>query len=246
MSEENLNQPQNETKPGPSFWQDKTVLITLSVMILAGLLTVAWITHRTLKTVENFTRTGLNSTTQLSVFSVAESLHKQSKLVIQSALITVDQSLEKETVLSLGGFAFGLGTSNLRMVSMGNRVQYYIPLNDVAESDIVWDGEKKTLTLKVPAPIVDSDLVEVQQDPRQILFLGEDSWFDWARGSGKSELAQEAKDNLRQYVLRTARTRYYMNMAEDNTAREMERLVHALIAPLEPEARVVVQFKRKH
>ncbi len=177
---------------------------------------------------------------------MAESLHKQSKLVIQSALITVDQTLEKETVLSLGGFAFGLGTSNLRMVSMGNRVQYYIPLNDVAENDIVWDGEKKTLTLKVPAPVVDSDLVEIQQDPRQILFLGENSWFDWARGGGKPELAQEAKDNLRQYVLKTARTRYYMSMAEDNAAREMERLVQTLITPLEPEARVIVEFKKKH
>ena len=187
--------------------------------------------------------TGTRLPPTFTLYSVADSLQRQSKLVIQTALVTVDQSLEKENTLSLAGYAFDLGSSNLRMISLGNKVQYYVPLKEITETDIQWDSEKKTLTVKVPPPVADTEMVEIQTDPQQILFLGESSWFDWARGGGKTELAQEAKDNLRNYVLQTARSRYYMSLAEENAQRELERLLVTILYPIEPQTRIVIEFK---
>ena len=217
-----------------------TFLILFSILVL-GLF--GWLAYTVTSTLKQVAKVEVNSNTNISIYSVANSLQRQSKLVVQTALVTVDQSLEKESVLSMGGFAFGLGTSNLRMISMVNRVQYYVPLKDITESDINWNSENKTLLIKIPPPIADSEMVEIQTDPKQILFLGEDSWFDWARGGGKTELAQEAKDNLRNYVLRTARSRYYMSLAEENAHRELERLLGTILYPIEPQCRIIIEFK---
>ncbi|HQC41945.1 MAG TPA: DUF4230 domain-containing protein [Verrucomicrobiota bacterium] len=217
-----------------------TLLILFSVLVLGLFGRLAYTITSTLK---QAAKVEVSSSTNISIYSVANSLQRQSKLVVQTALVTVDQSMEKESVLSMGGFAFGLGTSSLRMISMGNRVQYYVPLKDITESDINWNSENKTLLIRVPPPIADSEMVEIQTDPKQILFLGKDSWFDWARGGGKTELAQEAKDNLRNYVLRTARSRYYMSLAEENAQRELERLLCTILYPIEPQCRIVIEFK---
>lgn len=217
-----------------------TLLILFSVLVLV---LFSWLAYTITSTLKQVAKVEVNSNTSISIYSVANSLQRQSKLVVQTALVTVDQSLEKESVLSMGGFAFGLGTSNLRMISMGNRVQYCVPLKDITESDINWNSENKTLLIKIPPPIADSEMIEIQTDPKQILFLGEDSWFDWARGGGKTELAQEAKDNLRNYVLRTARSRYYMGLAEENAQRELERLLGTILYPIEPQCRIVIEFK---
>ena len=105
-----------------------TFLILFSILVL-GLF--GWLAYTVTSTLKQVAKVEVNSNTNISIYSVANSLQRQSKLVAQTALVTVDQSLEKESVLSMGGFAFGLGTSNLRRRSMGTRVQYYVPQKDI-------------------------------------------------------------------------------------------------------------------
>lgn len=235
----------NEKRREP-FWQNKTVALYLIVVTLFVMITSVWAVHRVLSITAELGKVVVESNTNVSVFSVAESLQRQSKLIVQTALITVDQTLEKESILSLGGFAFELGSSNLRMVSMGNKVQYYIPMHKISDNDIQWNSETKVLTIRVPLPVVDSDMVELQENPRQIIFLGENSWFDWASGNGLPKLTQQAKEDMREYVLRTARTHYYMSLAKENAQRELERLLETIIRPMNLQARIIVEFKEKN
>lgn len=218
-------------------------LTLLTILVCVGFLFMSIMGWYLLGMVKKLGDLEVKAQTAISVFSIVESLQRHSKLIVQTALITVDQTLEKENILSLGNYAFELGSSNLRMISMGNRVQYYIPMQGISDSDINWISDTRTITVKIPHPIVDTEMVDIQQDPRQIIFLGNESWIDWARNTGKNELAQKAKDNLRQYVLRAAKTRYYISTAEENALREVERLLHTLIYPIDPQIKIIVEFK---
>lgn len=240
-----MNEVQSNEKKRVPFWQNKMVAIYLIIITLFVMITSVWAVHRVLSITAQLGKVVVESSTNISVFSVAESLHRQSKLIVQTALITVDQTLEKENVLSLGGFAFEFGSSNLRMVSMGNKVQYYIPMHKISDNDILWDSETETLTIRVPLPTVDSDMIELQDNPRQIIFLGENSWYDWASGNGVPKLTKQAQNNMREYVLRTARTHYYMSLAKENAQRELERLLETIVRPINPQARFIVEFKEK-
>jgi len=219
----------------------------LLFVFLFALLGVAsiWILKSELKQLgDRIEQIGFSERAVVSVWSVAENLQKQSKLIVQSALITVDQTVEKENIFSLGGFAFELGTSNLRMVAMGNKVQYYLPLNEIDISDINWNGETKILKVMCPLPVVDADMVEVQNDPRYILFLGNNCWFDWAKGGAQSELTAQAKESLREYVLRAAKTNYHISMAKENARHELYCFLSALLSPIEPDIHIVLEFKK--
>ncbi len=220
----------------------KPMLISLVLATILATAVGLWGVFKVMTVADQVSRLSLDSRCKVSVFGIAESLSRQPKLIVQTALITVDQSLENENILQLGGFAFEIGNSNLRLVSMGNKVQYYIPMEKITDGDIIWNADERKLTVVVPEPIVDENFIELQQDPKQIIILGKSSWVDWASGK-KSALEDAAKNNMRDYVIRAAKTSYYRDLAKENATRELKRILTAIIQPMVADATIQVEYR---
>jgi hypothetical protein len=101
------------------------------------------------------------------------------------------------------------------------------------------------LTLKVPKPVIDERMVEVQTDPR---FVELNTDVGWARLDSRSgaHLREEARTALRAEVLREARRRLAVDYHQE-ALRSADEAVRRFMAPLRSalgdRMKLVVQFE---
>ena len=149
-------------------------------------------------------------TVKTIMLSAVESVKKESKLVVQSAKISVkiDTYSRKTAMWDL----IDLGTSSVELWAVQNCVQYYIPTKVLTTDMFVWDDRTKTIVIKnLPPPILDEDIVEVQSDPAKILIKTRNGWCRSVETTEKLEV--QMRKLLRKAVLREGRKKSLMEKA---------------------------------
>jgi hypothetical protein len=176
-------------------------------------------------------------TIETSIQTSIQRFHEQGKLVVYSAEINVDLSKESEKRI-LWGYV-NLGTTSIHLRSFGNKVQYKIPLEEITQANFKWDPISRMLTLILPPPEVDQDLVEVQTDPSKIEIERSIGWARLNSNSGKF-VEEEANRELRSAVLQEANNPRYLQAAEQSAS---ER-VRAFVETVHPaHSKLVIHFK---
>jgi len=158
-----------------------------------------------------------------------ESARESGKLVVYTQTVTavVEKTSEKKYAIKfIGDIKLGDTVTSLR--AQGNKVQYYIPLDGLDESDFAYDPGQKCLTVTLPRPVLDSEMVEVQSNPDLIEIQTNVGWGRLGGYSG-AYLEDQAKKELRDAVLQEGSKPTLQEKADA----EGESLVRSkLLAPL--------------
>ena len=107
------------------------------------------------------------------VLSSVDKMHKENKLVVFSADISVDVTREEGST----SWGFYWGTNIARVVVKNARVQYVIDLGNMQTSDFVYQERENVMAVTLPRPHVDASMVAI--DPGQVMTL--DLRGGWAR-----------------------------------------------------------------
>jgi hypothetical protein len=161
-------------------WAFASVLIVM--MIIGGLL-IYYITSRTfhaIHTVPNAIRDFAADVgrpkvvIQEVVVSAVEDAHRANKLVVLNAKVNADVTRME------GSSSWGIywGTNTARVLVRDARVQYAIDLAGIGTSDFVYDEKAKRVTVTVPHPQLDTQMVSI--DPSKIETLDlTTGWMRW-------------------------------------------------------------------
>jgi len=153
-------------------------------------------------------------------------LQKKSKLVVHEA--TIDADIQKSEEYRSWGVYWGTNTA--RVVVKNAKVQFVIPLEQVGSANFTYDETAKKLTVKVPAPRVDEDMVAI--DPAQISVV--DARGGWARFD-KQETVDRARQALKPKVIEQAKSPLFKRVAEDDGKTAMKNFLAPLIEQLGKE-----------
>ena len=138
-----------------------------------------------------------------------QSIKREKKLVVMTADIRVSMIAEDPKVKTVWKWDVNLGTTQVAMLVPGNKVQYYVPTDEIA---IDWDTDRGLLTAILPPPRLDTEFVAVQSDPNQIQVLTKAGWARLESRSGEF-LEHRMKRLLRTRVLREGRSELLLQSA---------------------------------
>ena len=172
------------------------------------------------------------------IYTTLSNMVNQSKLVVLSTQINVDLTKSNEKVI----WGVPLGTTTVTVRALDNRVQYCVPLTNISKGDFRYDGVHKRLTLRVPAPRIDEDLVEVQSDPSKIEFRTDVGWARLNSRSGQF-LRDQAQRELRPAIVREGNNSLYLDRAKSNAREDLKKLLEPLGTKLKEDVEVEVEFK---
>ena len=162
----------------------------------------------------------------------------QSKLVVLSASVNVEITKSDEKVI----WGVPLGTTVVALRARDNRVQYYVPLTNISKGDFKYDDVHKRLTLRVPKPVVDKDLVEVQSDPSKIEVRTDVGWARFDRFSGQI-LREQAQRELRPVIILEAKNPLYIDKAKTNAREALKKLLEPMASKLKDDVEMEIEFK---
>lgn len=167
-------------------------------------------------------------------------LNTRAKLVALTPTFDVQLSRSAETKMLWG--MLDLGTTTVRMRASGNKVQYIVPLDQLREADFKFDTASRTLSLTLPPPELDHDIVEVQSDPAKIEIETENGWAKLDRYSG-GPMRDDVKREFRSAVLRIGNSEWFQTQARVHAKDELERILAGSVKAIGDNIRVSVQFK---
>ncbi|NCB39583.1 MAG: DUF4230 domain-containing protein [Erysipelotrichia bacterium] len=127
-------------------------------------------------------------------------LDQTRKLVVHTQDVDIDFNLERPERKFREMIPWGKATVRLKV--MGNRVQFYVPLDELSEKNFVYDRRNHRLTIEVPKLKIDRDLVKVQSDPAKIFEEKNGSWMPF--GPDVEQLSLEARSQLENKVILAA------------------------------------------
>jgi len=171
------------------------------------------------------------------IYTTLSNMVNQSKLVVLSTQLNVDLTKSNEKVV----WGVPLGTTTVKLRALDNRVQYYVPLKHLSKSDFRYDDVHKRLTLRVPAPRLDQELVEVQSDPAKIEFRTEIGWARFNSRSGQF-LRDQAQKDLRPAIVREGNNSLYIDKAKSNARDSLKKLLEPLAKQLKDDVELEVEF----
>ena len=150
-------------------------------------------------------------------------LKKENKLVVFTAVINTDVTREE-------GYSSGVmywGTNVARIAVKDARVQFVVDLSKLETSDFQYNESAKVLTLFIPQPKIDTQMVSI--DPAKIETLDlRGGWMRW----NKQETRNNAIAELKPKVITQAQTPFVKELASaagiETTTKFLQPLADAL------------------
>lgn len=160
------------------------------------------------------------------VFTSIRDLHARQKLIVLESSIDADVTREEGDT----SWGFYWGTNVARVAVRDARVQYCIDLSSLGTADFVYDHARKTLTVTIPYPRLDTQMVGI--DPAKIQTL--DLRGGWAR-LDKQSTRDSAIAELRPRIIIQASTPFMKKQAEEAGKTAMLNLLSPMAQTLGKE-----------
>jgi hypothetical protein len=178
-------------------------------------------------------------TIRSSVTSQFTRIDSTPKLVVLTDTLSVEVVRSSEKSVLWG--QLNLGKTEVRLRAPDNKVQFYIPLTALKAEDFSYDAARSKIVIRVPEPVLDRDVVDVQSDPAKIEVETKVGWARLSAYSGKS-MEAEARQSLRDEVLKSADTQAWHETARMNADKHLRTLFSDLLDSVRPDVRVEFQF----
>ncbi|MEW6305578.1 MAG: DUF4230 domain-containing protein [Verrucomicrobiota bacterium] len=231
----------------PSYWP-----IAAAVVLVVCILALTFIISRLIDVGETAVSTPGKVATQIKesfrpkvtintvISSMIDRLRNEPKLVVLTAQINVEVTKESEKNV-LWGYV-DMGTSRVKLRALGNKVQYYVPLEGLGAENFEYDDARRRLIVTVPAPVFDEDVVDVQSDPSRIEVETQVGWGRLDKYSGEF-LRDQARRDLRPAVVREGKNELLRDKARSNAKTSLEELLAPLTGAMQENVEVEVRFK---
>jgi hypothetical protein len=188
-------------------WVKAGMVVAVAAVLLTGYLVV--------KSTADFVKGAVvpQYTMYETVLATIGELKKQEKLVVLLENVTVDVELSSDKTYLWD--LLDLGRTTVSMKVPGNKVQYYIPAGKIGPNSVRWDEKENKLVLDLPDPVLDTEIIEVQSDPKFYIIRKDIGWARLDSHSG-AYLENTIKSRLRDLVIKTARNDLVMEKAKQN------------------------------
>jgi len=160
--------------------------------------------------------TGITDTT-------IDKIKLEPKLVVLESEITVTSKRRSNKEWNIFGHQLNLGETVVEMRVPGNKIQYIIHTDKIDKNRITYNKKDNTLTIYIPKPEVDNEIIEVQSDPTKIEIRTSIGWGRFNSYSGKY-LEKEIRKNLRKEVYKKAREKSLQNKANQSAIEIIKKL----------------------
>jgi hypothetical protein len=180
-----------------------------------------------------------NVTAKTIVFNAVGEMKKQKKLVVLTVEVTAE--IHKENQKSWLGVNWGTTTVDLKAPG---KVQYFVPLERFGPSNFVVAADRRSMVVRVPEPVLDREIVEVESDPAKLEVRTEAGWARLASWSGKA-LEDSAKAELRRNVLAAGDAPLVHAQAETAAREAVLEILKPLAEALKEGVEVRVEFEKK-
>lgn len=152
-------------------------------------------------------------------------MDEQKKLVVFTQEVDIEVSDEDHPRFFYDYFPKGSATVKMRLKE--NRVQYYIPLDEIKLDTIEYDPNSRVLTIFAPQTRIDNKTVFVQTDPAKITIEENGSWNPW--GPKTEDLKNKIRESLKQEVLRAASHPLVREKADREAEKALQQLFNNIL-----------------
>ncbi len=174
------------------------------------------------------------------ISTTLDRLKNESKLVVLTARVNVEITKESEKSVLWG--KVDLGSTRVRLKAVGNKIQYYVPLEKIEREAFKYDDFHKRITVTVPAPKFDEQMVDVQSDPSMMEVQSQVGWGRLDSYSG-GFLRDQARRDLRPAVVQEGKNEMYQEKARTNARVALKKLLEPLAGSLKDGIELEVEFK---
>ncbi len=226
-------QPLSEKSPRGARWRWPATLLLICLIGAGTLLVLARGCGRTQT---------LNST---RIEGLIASFHTRPKLVVLTAHLTTMVHREAETVTRIPwtNFDLSLGKTVVDAVYIDNRIQFFVAMDAIGKDDVSYHAAEKSLVIRIPRPLLDAELIEVQRDPEKIFTRTENGWGKLDRYSGEPVRA-EIEKSIREYIRTQAEHDPLLQEQAEQSARlTVQDFIQKSVTPIAPGVTVVAKLK---
>jgi len=207
------------------------VLTAATAVTLFGLRQCARAPGDLITTLAGMVRPNINAT--VFITGTVERVRKQAKLNVME----VDVTAEVEKSEKYEAFGVYWGTTTARVRARGCKVQYYVPLEQFSAANINVDQTKRIVTITVPEPRLNEELIEVPYGNIEVL----NASSAWSRFN-KTEVAEEAKRMLRDSAAEQGKTPLVKDAAHEHARKVLRDLFQPFVDSLQPDVRLDIEF----
>lgn len=171
-----------------------------------------------------------------------DKMHRTGKLVVLQSEVSVEVTEESSKVVTILGHSLDLGTTTVQLRCGGNKIQYFVPLEHITSGTFKYDKTSQHLVVTVPAPILDTDIVEIQSNPTRMEIQTRVGWGRLDAYSGEA-LRQLAKKKLRSAVIAEGRSPVHLDAAKQEAQHQLQQMLTPLANQLADGVQLVVEFR---
>jgi hypothetical protein len=195
-----------------------SALWAFTLVIIVLILTLGYFGISALETAENIIRPERKVTIDSIIYSTIGELKKESKIVVMTGEVNLSVKRSHTKFFS----RLNLGTTAVEVLVPKNKVQYVIPTNAISEESFRWNDETGEVSIEIPTPVIDEEIVEIQSDPSLIKVRKEIGWGRFESRSGEF-LERQIRQDLRSLVIEEGKGNKLMLEQAKKNAQEVIR-----------------------
>ena len=196
------------------------IIIIVTVYVITWHLAVAF-TIKSIQGVLDFTRKVVKE--YISV-TYGEGKEEQKLVVFTQPL---DVEIDKDEDNRILWDWISVGSAQLKVKFIGNKVQYFVPLQEIKDNHIMYDPERRTIKIVCPPVIIDKDIVFIQTDPDKIIREENGTWSPF--GPKMKDLDYSVQKGIRDKTLRMGHTKEIIKKAETAAKKALEELFNKIL-----------------
>ena len=166
-------------------------------------------------------------------------LNNNPKLVV----LTADVIAEVTVTSKKSWMGLDLGDT-ITAVKAPAKVQYFVPLRDLGENNFVFNSKERQLTVIIPRPVLDTEMVFIETDPAKLDMQTQAGWLRFHVSSAKYT-EDMARKNLKEAALNVASNELLIERAEKNAREQILKLILPISTNLADDVSVGVKFKTR-
>ena len=234
MKEEKTTENKEETKEENKSEQEKPkrkylkvflyILILLLVIAASSLITWYYAIHYTVSSIHKVLLTTHQNVKEF-VFSEFGKTNFDKKLVVLTQNVNVEMYKDKDNRVMYDWLS--VGSANMKIKFLDNKVQYYVPLDELKETDIIYEADTRTVKIVPPSVKIDKDVVVIQSDPDKIIKEENGSWSPF--GPKIKDLNNEIMKEIKQQTLVAGYKPWIREKAQAEAQKALEALFHKIL-----------------
>lgn len=171
-----------------------------------------------------------------------DKMKRTGKLVVLQSELSAEVTKESSKVVEVLGHPLDLGTTTVQLRCSGNKIQYFVPLERITSDTFSYNAASKRLVVTVPAPILDTGIVEIQSDPTKIEIQTRVGWGRLDSKSGQA-LRKLAQMELRSAIIAEGRSSVHLDAAKQEAQHQLQKILAPLASQLCDDVQLVVAFR---